>query len=131
VLDGLAATVSSALRGVGPARVFQYVASALLGQASFGGGRAAALLGVLMHFGVAFAAAAVYYLLGLRFPALIRRAWVCGVLYGVAVYFVMARVVVPLSAARALPLSPAQLVIHVLFVGLPIALLARRSAKAG
>jgi hypothetical protein len=47
-LDGLAAPVSSALRGVGPVRVFQYVASGLLGPASFGGGRATSLLGVLI-----------------------------------------------------------------------------------
>lgn len=130
VLDGLAASVSNALRGVSPVRVFQYVASALLGPGSFEGGLATALLGVLMHFLVAFAAATVYYLLSLRFPVLIRRAWLCGALYGVAVYFVMARVVVPLSAARTLPLSPAQIIIHILFVGLPIALLARRSARA-
>jgi hypothetical protein len=54
------------------------------------------------------------------------------VLYGVAVYFFMSRVVVPLSAARKLPFSFEQLltglVIHILCVGLPVALLARRSA---
>jgi hypothetical protein len=111
-------------------RVFQYVAGGLVGPASFEGGRATFLLGVAIHCLVAFSAAAVYYLASLKLPPLIRRAAWCGPLYGVAVYFFMGRVVVPLSAARVLPFSPAQLVIHILCVGLPVALIARRSARA-
>ena len=65
------------------------------------------------------------------FEAILYGGLTVGVLDGVAVYFVMARAVVPLSAARTLPLSLTQIVIHVLFVGLPVALLARRSAGAG
>jgi hypothetical protein len=86
------------------------------------------LLGVFAHFLVAFSAAAVYYGASLSFPVLTRRAVLCGALYGVAVYFFMGRVVVPLSSARGLPFSAAQLAIHILFVGLPVALVARRSA---
>lgn len=129
VLDGLAASANSGLRGVSPFRVFQYVASGLLGPASFEGGWATFLLGVAIHCLVAFSAAALYYLVSLKFPLLIRRAAWCGAVYGVAVYFFMSRVVVPLSAARPGPFSFAQLAIHVLCVGLPIALLARRSAR--
>ena len=129
VLDGLAAVTNSGLRGVGPLRVFQYVASGLLGPASFDGGWATFLLGVAVHGLVAFSAAAVYYLLSLKLPLLVRQPLLCGPLYGVAVYFFMARVVVPLSSARVLPFSPAQLVIHVFCVGLPVALIARWSAN--
>lgn len=132
VLDGLAASVNAGLRGTSPARVFQYVASGLLGPASFEGGTATVLLGVLLHFAVAFGAAAVYWLASLRLPALVRRPLLCGALYGVAVYFVMGRVVTPLSAARTLPFSLTSMLtgilIHVLFVGLPVALVARWSA---
>jgi hypothetical protein len=130
VLDGLAAVTNAGLRGVGPVRVFQYIASGLFGPAAIGGGWTTVLLGVLIHFLIAFAVAAVYYRASLRLPLLIRRALLCGAIYGVAVYFLMGRVVVPLSAARGLPFSLAQLVIHILFVGLPVALIARRSARA-
>ena len=130
VLDGLAAVANAGLRGVGPARVFQYVAGGLLGPSAFEGGLATFLLGVLIHFLIAFTAAAAYYRASLSLPVLIRRAVLCGAIYGVAVYFFMGRVVVPLSSARPLPFSPAQLVIHMLFVGLPVALIARRSARA-
>lgn len=134
VLDGLAATTQSGLRGVRPVRLFQFVASGLLGAASYNGGWASFLLGVLIHFFIAFVAAAVYYRASLSFPVLIRRAVMCGIVYGVAVYFFMSRVVVPLSATRKSPFSLTQmligLMIHILFIGLPIALLARSSARA-
>jgi hypothetical protein len=55
-----------------------------------------------------------------------------GVLYGVAVYFFMNRIVVPLSAARKYPFSFKMMVIgvviHIFCVGLPIALSVRRFA---
>ena len=134
VLDGLSAVINSGLRGTSPDRVFQFIASGLLGPASFSGGLPTALVGVLLHFLIAFVAAAVYYLASLSFPILIRQAVVCGILYGVAVYFFMSRIVMPLSATPKFPFSFTQLltgvIIHILFVGLPIALLARRSAKA-
>jgi hypothetical protein len=84
---------------------------------------------VAIHCLVAFAAAAVYYLASLKLPLLVRRPWLCGALYGVAVYFFMGRVVTPLSAARVLPFSLAQLAIHIFCVGLPVALIARWSAE--
>lgn len=134
VLDGLAAVTNAGLRGTGPTRVFQYIASGLLGPAAYDGGFATVLLGVSIHFLIAFGAAAVYYRASLSLPVLLRRAVVCGIIYGVAVYFFMGYVVGPLSAARQFPFSPAQLLtgvmIHILFVGLPIALVARRSARA-
>ncbi len=133
VLEGLAAIVSAGLRGTEPLRVFQFIASGLLGVAAFSGGLRTALMGVLIHFLIAFVAAAVYFRVSISLPVLIRQAAVCGVIYGVAVYFFMSRLVVPLSQTRKSPFSWSQLVtgviIHILFVGLPIALIARRSAR--
>jgi hypothetical protein len=133
VLDGLAASINASLIGTSPVRVWQYVASGLLGPSSFNGGNSTALLGVFLHFCVAFIAATVYYFASLRFPVLIRRAVICGILYGVAVYFFMGRVVVSLSAARRFPFSLSGLLtglfIHIICVGLPIALITSRAAK--
>jgi hypothetical protein len=47
--------------------------------------------------------------------------------FGVVVYFFMKQIVVPLSAARPISFTWAGLVGHALLVGLPIALVARRS----
>lgn len=134
VLDGLYAVISSGLKGVSPVRVFQFVASGLLGRASFSGGTKTALLGVALHFVVAFIVAAVYYAVSLALPALVRRAALSGLLYGVAVYLVMNFLVLPLAAVPPLPFSFTGLLFgmlgHAFVVGLPVALIARRSARA-
>lgn len=133
-LDGLDALIFFGLRGATPLGIFQYIASGLLGRAAFGGGLKTALLGVLLHFLIAFILATIYFGASLRFPALIRQALIWGPIYGVAAYFMMNFVVVPLSAAPKIPFSLAPflngVIGHALLVGLPIALIARRSAGA-
>jgi hypothetical protein len=134
ILDGLFALVFYGLiLGVKPLRIFQSVASGLLGRASYEGGVQTFLLGVLLHFVVATCIAAVYYAASLVLPVLIRRAVVCGLIYGLIAYVVMNYVVIPLSAAGSGRFSwrtflPA-FIAHAFLVGLPIALLARRSAE--
>lgn len=133
VLDALDATIFNGLRGVSAARVWQYVASGVLGRASFGGGLKTAALGLSLHFLIAFILAGIYYGASLYLPALLRRALMWGLIYGVAVYFVMSYVVLPLSAAPPLSFSLAPflngVIGHALLVGLPIALIARRSQR--
>ncbi|HWM91705.1 MAG TPA: hypothetical protein VN493_13135 [Thermoanaerobaculia bacterium] len=135
VLDGLYAVVLWYLRGVGPSRVFQGVAAGLLGRASFEGGTPTALLGLALHFFIAFCVAAVYYLASKRIGVLTRKAVICGLVYGVLVYLFMTFVVVPLSAARGgmptLPMFILNAVFHAFLVGLPAALFARAAAGYG
>jgi hypothetical protein len=60
------------------------------------------------------------------------RAVPCGLAYGVAVYFFMKYVVLPLSAvARLTPFEPLAMIGHAFLVGLPIALFARHAARRG
>jgi hypothetical protein len=133
VLDGLDALTFFGLRGVKPANIFQYIASALMGRAAYRGGLSTVALGVLLHFVVAFILATIYYGLSLRFPVLIRQAVICGLLYGEVAYFAMNFLVVPLTAAAKIPFSLAPFINglagHALLVGLPIALIARWSAR--
>src|SRR4030095_13752126 len=89
ILDGLAATTLTILYGRSPSRMFRYIGSGLIGPASLEGGWATVLLGVSLHFLIAFIWATIYYGLSLKLPALIRRALICGPLYGVVVYFAM------------------------------------------
>lgn len=134
VLDALDVMGFSGLHGVSPSRVWQFVASGLLGRASFNGGMKTVALGLLIHFLIAFILAAIYYGASLYLPVLVRRAVLCGLLYGVVVYFVMNYVMLPLSAAPPLRFSVASLlnglIGHALLVGLPIALVARHSQKS-
>lgn len=120
--------------GLTPARVLQSVASGLLGADAFKGGLTTDALGLFCHFIIAFTAAALYYAASRRLNILVSRAAVCGVLYGVLIYAFMNYVVVPLSAAPPRGTPPAVvfitgLLVHMFFIGLPIALATRRYSK--
>lgn len=133
-LDGLAATINAATKGVSPDRVFHYIASGLIGRgASYDGGAATIVLGILMHFAIAFSVVAIFVLLSRSFPALLRRAVIAGMAYGIAVYFAMAYLIVPLSAVPKIPFSFSgmitSIVIHMFCVGLPTALIVRSMSR--
>ena len=131
LLDGLDAIVFFGLTvGATAVRIFQYIAAGLIGPVSYQGGWRTVALGVLLHFTVATGAATVYYLTGLKLPGLVRKPLTFGPLFGLVVYIVMYYVIVPQSAvpktARAfssLELAN-ELMAHMFFVGLPIALAA-------
>ncbi len=135
VLDLTAACMSSYLtNGVNPVRVFQAIASGLLGAESYKGGAWTAVFGVFLHFVIAFGAAVVYFAVSRKFKFLINQAVISGVIYGIAVFWFMQLVVLPLSAFQRknpFELQPIiiGLVIHILFVGLPIALVISHYSK--
>ena len=123
--------------GVPVLRIFQTVAGGVIGRPrSYAGGVPTFLLGILLHFVVATCIAAVYYLATRVLPVLIRHPVVSGLIYGVVAYFGMKYIVTPLSALGARGTLPrlsiliTELIGHALLVGLPVALIAYRSATA-
>jgi hypothetical protein len=126
VLDGLSALALSAGRWM---RLFQFIASGLLGPSAFNGGVRTALLGIAMHFSVALGAAAVYYTASRALPMLNDRAIPSGILFGILVHVFMNYVVIPLSAIGRRPFNTqsfaAQLAVHMIVVGPTIALTIR------
>lgn len=134
VLDAIAAMANAWFSGgVAPVRVWQYVASSVIGGDAFTGGISIAALGLFFHFCVAFGVATAFYVLARFMPVLIRYAVVAGAIYGVVVYFVMSYVIVPMTLARQGAFNwyglVSGLLIHMLFVGLPVALITRRYAS--
>ena len=87
----------------GLVRLFQTIAVGVLGKASYDGGVAAAWLGAGLHLFMATLFVVVYTLASRRVPALLRRPFVHGPLYGVVLYVVMNFVVLPLSRVHAHP----------------------------
>jgi hypothetical protein len=120
---------------VGALRILQSIASGLLGPAAYDGGAATAVLGLALHFFIAFCMALVYVLAAKRLPLLTARWLLMGVLYGCVLFVVMNFVVVPLSAIGWRPMNPMgafrALLPHILFVGPAIAWFARRSCATG
>lgn len=119
------------LRGRPPIRILQSVATGVLGADSYDGGFATAALGLFFHFVIAFSAATVFYFASRKLPVMTRRAIICGLLYGIAVYFFMQLVVVRLSAfphkiSFTFAVLATGLTIHMFCVGLPISLATRK-----
>jgi hypothetical protein len=130
VTDGLFSSVLAAFfYGSTVTRLWQGVASVLLGAAAFEGGSRTAAIGVVMHVGVAFGWSAVFLLL------VLSSSWLRDILaepsgivavaavYGPLIWLVMSLAVIPLLTHR----PPAinfrwwvQLVGHIPFVALPI-----------
>jgi len=85
------------------------------------------VLGVVLHFVVAFGAATVYCLASRRLPFLKEHWLVCGMFFGIAVFLTMYLVVMPLCAFHyAGPYTLRTLlqgiVVHMVLIGLPIGL---------
>jgi len=129
-MDITAALLVYGYLGAKPLQLLQGIAGGVLGPKTFQGGMATALLGLFLHFVIAFGAATVYFAASRALPILVKQAALFGALYGIAVYFFMNRIVVPLSRATHFPFSVKMmvigLIIHIFCVGLPIALNVRR-----
>jgi uncharacterized membrane protein YagU involved in acid resistance len=126
-LDITATSILIRTQGIPVKRLLQTVASGALGPAAYQGGKKTAAAGLFFHFLIAFIAALVFYAISRKFSALFDHPLLCGAVYGIAVHLVMSRIVVPLSAAPKREFSAKafliQLVIHIVCVGLPIALI--------
>lgn len=130
VVDGLfACAMFLAFQGPALIRVWQGIASTVLGRAAYDGGVRTAGLGVLMHFGVALFWSAVFLLLVSRSTWLRQTVRsVCGkfliaAIYGPVIWMVMSLIVIPALVQRAPSIAPrwwVYLLGHVFFVGIPI-----------
>jgi len=125
-IDYLDAIIFSALRsGTAPMRVFQGVAYGVLGRETYQRGWASFALGTAIHYFIALCIVATFVGASRIWPALVRRPWLSGAIYGIAVYVFMNRVVIPLSliGPQRFVLAPFLngIVIHIVGVGMPSA----------
>ena len=78
VLDIACTLTLSRLKGITPKRFLQGIASALLGPKAFAGGVRTAIMGLMIHFFIAFVVAAIYYAASREASALIDHAVLWG-----------------------------------------------------
>ena len=132
-MDITSAIIITLSRGSTVTRLFQFIASGLLGPKAFQGGVGTAALGLALHFVIAFLLVAVFYAASRYLDFLRRQAVISGIIYGLIVYAVMNLIVLPLSAAKprhSLSGDLIQIGIHMFVIGLPTALLVRRFSGA-
>jgi uncharacterized membrane protein YagU involved in acid resistance len=91
---------------------------------------------MVLHLMIAFAVAGAYYGASRVWRFLLYHPILAGSVYGVAVHSVMNTIVLPLSRMPRSPRTPpftftlAMVAVHILFVGLPIAMTVARHARA-
>ena len=93
-------------------------------------GAAGAILGLVVHFALMAIMAAVFMLLVRSRPRWLDKLWLTAIVYGLVTYVAMNLIVVPLRFHAPLPPKPlsiaTQLFAHIVLVGLPFVLIARR-----
>ena len=129
VVDGLWAVVLTFAYQRSQIRLWQGIAATAFGQGMFDRGAATVLLGLVMHFTVAFTWSAIFLWLVMRWSSLGRvlrtplGAAKVAVVYGPMIWVVMSLIVIPLLTGNRTPITgrwAIQLAGHALFVGLPI-----------
>jgi hypothetical protein len=127
------------LRVCTTAQLFQYIASGLLGRASFAGGASTVALRVVLHFAIAYVWTALFIVAARVSPALrdlisgMRGAILAGLPYGASIWLVMDLVVLPLAHVRPTPVASSMFLIMLLWhaagLGVPLAMMVRRAYR--
>ncbi len=130
-LDIFAACIQAWLtRGTTPDIVLKYLASGLFGKDAFAGGPGMIMVGLLVHFLIAFACTLVYFLLYPKWRFLQQNIFVSAALIALIAWTVTTRIIIPLSRINPAPfnLQKALIAVGILYVciGLPISYFARR-----
>ena len=126
-LDVLAAVILFANKsGNNPIIIFNYIASGLIGPTAFKGGLPIVLLGLLLHFLIAFAFALLFFMIYPQVKRLIMNPLLSGFFYGIFVWFMMNFVILRLSRIPNMPLNIVdfftELLVLIVFLGIPISL---------
>jgi uncharacterized membrane protein YagU involved in acid resistance len=114
--------------GKNPINILNYIASGVFGkETAFAAGWTMPVLGLIFHFLIAFTWAILFYLLYPYFNKVVKNKWMAGILYGILVWLIMTRVVVPLSNTPKNPFRLSSAIVGVLtliiFLGIPISLI--------
>jgi hypothetical protein len=116
-----------------PAAVFRYIASAILGPDAFTGGIGVVVLGLLLHYLIAYIWTAFFFIVYPMWRFLWKNWLLTGILYGLFIWTVMNRVVVPMSNTPKGPFNLTGAIINalilILAIGIPLALIAQRKFR--
>jgi uncharacterized membrane protein YagU involved in acid resistance len=127
-LDGLAAVIF--LGKMNFMGVFQYIASAIFGTEAFAGGIKTALIGLVLHYFIAFSFTLVFIIASTKTPVLRKNIVLSGIIYGIVVWTIMTLLVVPLTKIPAAPFNYERAILNAVIlifcIGLPISYLTAR-----
>jgi hypothetical protein len=129
-LDIIAAIIQTFIGGGNITRLMQYIASGVFGPAAFEGGTAYAVMGLAFHYVVALGWSTLFFLIYPRLTFAPTNRLLTGIGYGILVWFMMNRVVLPLSNVKMGPFDVQKAIIAALVlivaIGIPLSLMASK-----
>lgn len=129
-LDLSAAAIQTLIAGRDPLMMLKFIASGVFGTDAFAGGNGFAMAGALFHYVIALIWTVLFFLLYPRWKFLQKNIWLSGVVYGLLVWLVMNRIVLPLSNTPPIPFTIKGALISsailILAIGIPLSLMARK-----
>ena len=138
-LDIIAACVQAWLKTeTAPIHVLRSVASGAVDPKTFSSPVLLALLGLLIHFFIAISFAFLFFFMAKQIPSLVKYPLLIGIVYGLFVWATMRFIILPyISRLKLKPIEGSEAIknaaiaaaIIVVFVGIPIALLAKRYVR--
>jgi hypothetical protein len=130
-MDILAAFTQTYLTsGRGPETVLKFVASGVFGKEAFVQGWMMPAAGLFFHFVIATSWALLFFFIYPRIKPVLKNKYLLGVLYGIFVWLIMNRVVLPLSNTPPIPFNLGKAAISmsiiIACIGLPISIVTHR-----
>jgi hypothetical protein len=110
--------------------ILKFIASGIFGKDASAGGLKIVIAGLILHYTIAFLFTLLFFWLYPKMNLGSKNKWITGIVYGVLIWFVMNRVVLPLSNVIHRPFSLSNALINVgiliICIGIPLSLRARR-----
>ncbi len=131
VLDIIAAMLSFYLStGKSPLIVLKFIATAVQGAEAYAGGTTSILLGLALHFSVAFLFTLFFFLIYKPLKLDRYNSYLTGILYGIFIWLVMNKLVLPMTSVKQqafqwLEAGKAMLIL-VAMIGLPLAFMLKK-----
>jgi hypothetical protein len=129
-LDGASASIQTALYGRDPIGVYNYIASGVFGPQALTGGITYTLIGLLFHYFIAFCWTRFFFFIYPRVKAMSINRLATGVVYGLFIWVIMTRIVVPLSSTPKGPFRIQSALIGasilIVMIGLPLSFIAHK-----
>lgn len=114
--------------GKDPANVLRYVAGGVFGKEAFSGGTPMALWGLFFHYLIAMSFTIFFFFIYPRIETMARNRVITGIVYGLFIWLVMNKLVVPLSKLDPVPFQWKSALIGasilIVMIGIPLSFIA-------
>jgi len=110
--------------------ILKFIASGIFGKDAAAGGLKMVVVGFILHYTIAFIFTGLFFWLYPKMNLGSKNKWITGIVYGVLIWFLMNRIVLPLSNVVHRPFSLSNALINIgiliICIGIPLSLFARR-----